>query len=191
LDNPSGYTGQISGFTGTSATSSDAIDLKGLAFDSAMKWVYTENSAGTGGELTISEGSTVVDTINFSGNYTTANFTVQSDGDGGTLVTDPPVTPTADTIVAAAPNQTLTGFAQADTFVFNFAGVGQTTVTDFHPDTDVLQFKSAIFATVQEALNASHDDGHGNTVVAIDANDSITLSGVQKAQLHASDFHIV
>jgi hypothetical protein len=191
LDNPTGYTGQISGFTGTSATTSDAIDLKGLAFDSAMQWVYTENSAGTGGELTISEGSSVVDTINFAGNYTTANFTVQSDGSGGTLVTDPPAGSTTDTILASAPNQTLTGFAQSDTFVFNFAGVGQTTVTDFNPLVDVLQFKSSIFAAVQDVLNATHDDGHGNAVIAIDAHDSITLSGVQKAQLHASDFHVV
>jgi hypothetical protein len=40
-------------------------------------------------------------------------------------------------------------------------------------------------------LNATHDDGHGNTVVAIDAQDTITLGGVLKAQLHVSDFHIV
>ena len=204
LDNPAGFTGQISGFTGTSATS-DAIDLKGLAFDSAMQWVYTENSAGTGGSLTISEGSTTVDTLNFAGNYTTANFNVQSDGNGGTLVTDPPAKnggavsavimndpgpSTNDTVVASAPNQTLTGLAASDTFVFNFAGVGNTTVTDFHPLTDILQFRSSLFATAQEILNATHDDGHGNTVIAVDGHDTVTLDGVVKAQLHTSDFHI-
>ena len=204
LDNPAGFTGQISGFTGTSATS-DAIDLKGLAFDSAMQWVYTENRAGTGGSLTISEGSTTVDTLNFAGNYTTANFNVQSDGNGGTLVTDPPAKnggavsavimndpgpSTNDTVVASAPNQTLTGLAASDTFVFNFAGVGNTTVTDFHPLTDILQFRSSLFATAQEILNATHDDGHGNTVIAVDGHDTVTLDGVVKAQLHTSDFHI-
>jgi hypothetical protein len=75
--------------------------------------------------------------------------------------------------------------------VFNFAGVGQTAVTDFNPLVDVLQFKSSVFAAVQDILNATHEDGHGNAVIAIDAHDSITLSGVQKAQLHASDFHVV
>jgi hypothetical protein len=35
-----------------------------------------------------------------------------------------------------------------------------------------------------------HDDGHGNTVIAIDAQDTVTLNGVIKAQLHASDFHV-
>jgi len=54
----------------------------------------------------------------------------------------------------------------------------------------VLQFKSAVFANIQDILNATHDDGHGNTVIATDAHNSITLDGVLKAQLHASDFHI-
>jgi hypothetical protein len=40
-------------------------------------------------------------------------------------------------------------------------------------------------------LNATHVDGHGNAVIAIDAHDSITLDGVAKAQLHTADFHIV
>ena len=204
LDNATAFTGQISGFTGTSAQS-DAIDLKGITFNSETTWTYTANSAGTGGALTISEGATVVDTLNFAGNYTAANFTVQSDGNGGTLISDPPTSspvvnsvimqdpgPAASsTIVATAPNQTLTGLAASDTFVFNFATVGQTTVTDFHPNSDALQFKSPIFADALAALNAAQDDGHGNTVIAIDAHDSITLSGVLKAQLHAADFHVV
>jgi Ca2+-binding RTX toxin-like protein len=85
----------------------------------------------------------------------------------------------------------LTGSAPHDNFVFNFAGVGHATVTDFHPDTDALQFKSSIFANALAALNAAHDDGHGDCVIAIDAHDAITLSGVIKAQLHATDFHVV
>jgi hypothetical protein len=85
----------------------------------------------------------------------------------------------------------LSGVAGSDTFVFNFAAVGQAKVADFHPDFDTLQFKSPIFANAQSALNATHDDGHGNTVVAIDAQDTITVGGVLKAQLHVSDFHIV
>ncbi len=97
----------------------------------------------------------------------------------------------SSTIVASAPNQTLSGFAVADTFVFNFANVGQTTVTDFHPATDILEFGSPIFANALAVLNATHDDGHGNAVIAVDAHDSITLNGVLKAQLHATDFHVV
>ena len=61
----------------------------------------------------------------------------------------------------------------------------------FHPATDALQFSNPIFANAQAAFDATHDDGHGNSVVAIDAHDTITLAGILKAQLHAGDFHIV
>jgi hypothetical protein len=104
-------------------------------------------------------------------------------------VADPAAQPATSTIAASAPNQLLTGNAVSDTFVFNFANVGQATVTNFHAATDTLQFNSQLFANVQAALNATQDDGHGNTVITLDAHDSITLSGVAKAQLHASDFH--
>ena len=102
-----------------------------------------------------------------------------------------PTTPASSTIVASGPNQILTGNAASDTFAFNFTGVGHTTVTDFHPATDTLQFSNQLFADLQAALNATHDDGHGNTVVALDGHDTITLNGILKAQLHASDFHFV
>jgi hypothetical protein len=64
-------------------------------------------------------------------------------------------------------------------------------VTDFHAATDTLQVSSTLFANAQAALNATADDGHGNTVVTLDAHDTITLSGILKAQLHVSDFHFV
>ncbi|MGB9117947.1 MAG: hypothetical protein WCC91_22220, partial [Bradyrhizobium sp.] len=113
-------------------------------------------------------------------------------GQGVTPVTmqDPGPAPSS-TIVATAPNQTLSGFAASDNFAFNFAGVGHATVADFHPLSDTLQFGNSIFASAQAALNATQDDGHGNTVISVDSHDSITLGGVQKAQLHAADFHIV
>jgi hypothetical protein len=45
------------------------------------------------------------------------------------------------------------------------------------------------FATPQAALNAAQNDVHGNTVIALDAHDTITPSGVTKAQLSLRDFH--
>ena len=85
----------------------------------------------------------------------------------------------------------MTGSSASDTFVFDFIDVGHNTVTNFHPDTDTLQFSGTIFANPQAALNATQDDGHGNTVVALDAHDTITLTAVLKAQLHTADFHFV
>jgi Ca2+-binding RTX toxin-like protein len=144
-------------------------------------------------------------TLHLAGNYSSSTWTVTDDGHGGVNIVDPPAANTqvgpvvvhdpgpaaSNTIVASAPNQTLTGGGVSDTFVFNFAGVGKDTVTDFHAAADALQFSSSIFANAQAALNATQDDGHGNTVVAIDAQDTITLTAVLKAQLHVADFHVV
>jgi hypothetical protein len=128
-----------------------------------------------------------------------------SDGHGGILIEDPAGSPAdqgippmvmhdpgpaaATPIVASAPNQTLIGGSGSNAFVFNFANIGQDTVTNFHPDTDTLQFNTPLFANAQAILNATQDDGHGNTVITLDAHDTITLTGVLKAQLHAADFH--
>ena len=209
LDNSKAFTGQIVGFAGDGTTSnSDLINLADVNFaDVAIdRTTYTDNGNGTG-TLTLHDANgQTLDSITFAGSYQLANFTIENDGNGHTLIVDPPVSTspavngvvmndpgpaTSSTIVASAPNQTLTGFAASDNFVFNFAGVGHTAVTDFHPDSDTLQFKSPIFASALAAFNAATDDGHGNTVIAIDAHDTITLSGVHKAQLHASDFHVV
>ncbi len=91
IDHAAGYTGTISNFTGTT-TQSDAIDLKDIAFDSGLSFTYNDNSgANTGGTLTISESGHVVDTVAFAnGDYSAANFTLLSDGHGGTLIADPP-----------------------------------------------------------------------------------------------------
>jgi hypothetical protein len=106
------------------------------------------------------------------------------------VVNDPGPAPSPATF-GSMPNQILSGLGGSNTFVFNFTNVGHDTVTDFNSAADVLQFGSALFTNAQAALNATQDDGHGNTVITLDAHDAITLSGVLKAQLHASDFHFV
>ncbi|SHN77109.1 autotransporter-associated beta strand repeat-containing protein [Bradyrhizobium erythrophlei] len=193
------FTGSITGFTGDgTVANSDLIDVTDINFANVAtdKTTYTENAAGTGGTLTLHDANgQALDSINFTGNYQLANFTIENDGSGGTLIVDPPVdtsspTPT-NTVVASGPNQVLSGSAPGDNFVFNFAGVGHSTITNFDPAADAIKFSSSIFANAQSILNATHDDGHGNAIIAIDAHDSITLNGVLKAQLHASDFHVV
>jgi len=164
------------------------------------------NGNGTG-TLTLHDANGhALDSLVFAGSYQLANFAIENDGSGNTLIVDPPgsagpvvsgvivhdtATPASNTIVASAPNQTLSGLAASDTFVFNFAAIGHDTLANFHPATDTMQFSDTIFANALAALNATHDDGHGNMVIAIDAHDTITLAGVLKAQLHASDFHVV
>jgi hypothetical protein len=181
-------------------TATDVVDVAGFDANAHVSYFGSQS----GGTVTIRESGHTTVHLTVGANSTHWSGPT-SDGNGGILIHDPPGSgsdqapggvvmqdpgPAAsNTIVASAPNQMLTGNAASDTFAFNFANVGHTTVTDFHPTTDTLQFNSQLFANVQAALNATHDDGHGNTVVALDAHDTITLSGVVKAQLHASDFH--
>ncbi len=188
------FTGTIAGFAGDGTTAnSDLIDVADLNFaDVALnKTTYTDNGNGTGTLTLFNANGQSLDSLTFAGNYQLANFTIENDGSGNTLIVDPPVSQPASTVVASGPNQVLTGPASGDTFVFNFAAVGHATITNFDPAADALQFAGSVFANAQAALNATHDDGHGNAVIAIDAHDSITLNGVAKAQLHAADFHFV
>jgi hypothetical protein len=225
LGNASGFSGQISGFTGTAPDTahSDAIDLKDISFGSNITFAYNDNAGtDTGGTLTIFESGGVVDSIKFAtGEFTTANFTLSSDGSGGTLITDPPTSTTTagatttlasdsavtvaggsngnniiaggDTMIGGGQaNQTLTGNGNNDTFVFA-PGFGHDTITNFQPATGVLQIDHSVFANVQAILAATQGDGHGNAVITADLHDSITLQHVTVAQLqaHHSDFHII
>jgi len=63
-----------------------------------------------------------------------------------------------------------------------------TTITNFHPDTNTIEIDH-IFADFHELLAGAQDDGHGNAVITADAHDSITIKNVTVSQLHQSDFH--
>jgi hypothetical protein len=84
LDNPSTFSGTIFNFTGNGTLSgSDQIDLAGINFN-------TVHDTYSNGVLTVTDG-THTDRLDFNGSYTLANFKFASDGNGGTIVYDPPV----------------------------------------------------------------------------------------------------
>jgi Mg-chelatase subunit ChlD len=129
-----------------------------------------------------------------------ATNTQPATGDPGTQPGAMTQTVSAASAGSAAPAASATPAASAapgaigpngsDTFVFA-ANFGNTTVTNFHPATDVIQIDHAEFANFQALLAATHDDGHGNAVIAADHHDTITVKNVTVAQLvqHQSDFH--
>ena len=86
LNEPESFTGQIIGFTGTApdAAHSDTVDLVGIDFNAAQ-FAETYNSAT--GLLSITDGTHSAD-ITFDDFNATLDFV--SDGNGGTLITDPP-----------------------------------------------------------------------------------------------------
>ena len=88
LDHPDSFTGTISGFTGTApdAAHSDTIDLVGINLNSTQ---FRRTYNASKGVLTVTDGSDTAH-LNFTGFNGKLDFA--SDGNGGTLITDPPVT---------------------------------------------------------------------------------------------------
>ncbi len=94
-----------------------------------------------------------------------------------------------DILIGSNHNDTLVGGAGSDTFVFK-AGFGHDTITDFAAATDYLSFDHSIFADVVALLEATTD--HGTyTVITFDANNTVTLNDVNKADLQAHADHIL
>jgi hypothetical protein len=87
LDNPTGFTGQISGFAGTApdATHSDVVELLNFADSS-----WSVQTCGSGEILTLCEANGGVVQLTFAD--FTGTLVVSSDGHGDTLIYDPPAT---------------------------------------------------------------------------------------------------
>jgi hypothetical protein len=62
------------------------IDLPNIAFGAHTTLAYSQNAAGTGGTLTVSDGRHAA-SIALLGNYMAGSFATVADGHGGTLVT--------------------------------------------------------------------------------------------------------
>jgi autotransporter passenger strand-loop-strand repeat protein len=84
LDVSSAFSGTIAGM----ATSAQMLDLADIAFGSGPTLGYAGNTLS--GILTVSDGAHTA-TLALLGDYATANFHMANDGNGGTLVTDPPL----------------------------------------------------------------------------------------------------
>jgi len=199
LDNPITYTGQISGFGGgIGSQNSDSIELKGIVFDAGTSWTYSDNAGSdTGGTLTIFETvdgtKNAVNSLTFAdGDYTTANFVLGSDGNGGTLITDTPTVETPSSsnntdILFVSPGALLTGAAGDDTFVFKSTidsqpGAGQfATITDFTHNSDHIDLSQILgLANIQGQVASANtvdansiswfvDNEHNETVVYVNA----------------------
>jgi hypothetical protein len=67
----------------------EEIDLRDIAFDKNTHLKFEEAANKLSGTLTIQEGSHIA-TLTLLGQYTAADFSLSSDGHGGTIVIDPP-----------------------------------------------------------------------------------------------------
>ena len=93
LDDVLDFTGTVSGFG-----ADDRLDLGAIQFNANVSVGYTANAGGTGGTLTVTDGSHTA-SIGLSGQYDAAGFQVADDGAAGTLLSYVPrssMNPTMD-----------------------------------------------------------------------------------------------
>ena len=190
------FTGTIAGFTGDGTTAnSDLIDVTdvNIADVALNKTTYTDHGNGTGTLTLYNASGQALDSVNFDGNYQLANFTIENDGDGGTLIVDPPVNTSGQAPggTTVASNENSTGTAGADGFAFNFAGHHHAPTTDFHPDQESFQPGGPALTNLHTGSNGAPDQGHSNMPLGGDGQDHVGLSAFAKAHLHAADFHFV
>ena len=222
LDESSAFTGQIAGFAGNGSVSgSDLIDLTDVDIASVAmnKTSYTQNGNGSGTLTLYNANGHALDHITFDGSFQLANFTIENDGNGHTLIVDPPISSGANanssvveddagpainsivmhdpgpprpgiTVVAATQIQTSSSLATSDNFAFNFKDSGHIPMTEFHSFSEIPQFGNPAIASIQAILNATHDDSHGNIVAALDSHGGINSNNGHKTLLHIGDFHI-
>ena len=117
------------------------------------------------------------------------NDTRQGADDGDQPSFDEKDFPYNDTIAGGAGNDTMSGGAGNNTFVFR-ANLGQDVVTDFTVGSDLLEFRDGNFADAAAALAAAPSSG-SDTLITIDANNTVLLKNVSLANLHETDFHIM
>src|SRR5665213_2426222 len=162
LDTPSSFHGTIAGFTGDGTlVGSDQIDLKGVDYHSGS---FAESFSAATDTLSVSDGTEVA-ALHFIGSYVAANFSFATDGNGGTIVYDPPVPAGAQPSAAVASGHGVT---------FNFANTGHGTSTDWHPANDA---QHATAANALAAWSATHDPAAGSPA-APDAHDAMTTTAI-------------
>ena len=92
-------------------------------------------------------------------------------------------------VLIGGPENTLTGGNGPDTFLFR-TDFGANTITDFDVKNDMIQIDDSVFQDVADLFAHTIDTAAG-TVIDDGAGNTITLTGVTLAQLHANDFYLV
>ncbi len=175
LDTSQQFSGTVSGFAVP-----DQIDLRDIAYTSGATHLTWTQHTGSG-TLAVTSGTHSA-TLTLDGTYISGEFHLATDGSGGTLVTDPPVT-----IVPAGGNQTIVAPSGAAIFDFAAEPLGHDTITGFNDAQDAVELNTHQAASYA-ALKADISNHNGSTLITLDASHSITLAGVAPNLLTANDF---
>ena len=156
------FAGSISGLTTT-----NSVDLVDLAWTRPSKLMTaTYSGTASGGTLTVSDRTNSV-TLSLLGDYSTASWRLSNDGNGGTLVVDPPIsgslTPEGDHPTASGIDLSEISFGANTRLAYaanNDNAGGTLTVSDgSHAQSLALlgQYMASSFSMAS--------DGHGGTLI--------------------------
>ncbi|HJZ95079.1 MAG TPA: hypothetical protein VKE70_01145, partial [Candidatus Solibacter sp.] len=187
--------------TVTAALNIEDATLNQFTFqnDSQGSTLAGDSTLAASGQDASTTDAATLDASASTDNQPTATATAAADTGLGSTVATTPQPATTDSATsgtqAGATTQTASAAPAAtgvngDTFVFA-ANFGHETISNFHPEADVIEIDHTLFADFQAVLAAAHDDGNGNAVIAANPNETITVKNVTVAQLvqHQSDFH--
>jgi hypothetical protein len=169
----------------------EILDLGGLNSQAGDTFTTSTSFNGTLTTLTVTDqtqGGTS-ESVNLVGDFTGATWTVTVDGSGGARVSDPPATHPPG---AQNPAETTTGTMSvsiggpgSDNFIFA-PGIGADTIVNFNPQADTIELEHfANLQNVQQLAALVTPDAHGDAVIELGHNDSITLPGVTQSYLQA------
>jgi large repetitive protein len=182
----------ISAFTEEAFAGSTVTPSTGSGTLAAINAALANVTYTPGATLPSSDMVTLTVTDNKSGFSDTVNFVFNEAGASPATLFG---TPGKDVIFATGNNDTLSGAGGQDQFVFKPTSLppGQPavehTITDFNPVLDTLDVRQFAGITASNLPTWAADTHNANdTLVTLDANDTVLLKNVSSSSLHASDF---
>ncbi|WP_223462618.1 beta strand repeat-containing protein, partial [Pseudomonas sp. A-R-26] len=201
LDVSTAFSGSVSGFA-----TGDTLDFGDVAFGANTQLTYAANDTGTGGMLSVSDGTHVAQ-VALNGQYAAAGLQANAEGGGSELAYDAAAAnhtmlggQANDILVGGAGDDlffgglgddTLNGGLGNDTFAFAAAGFGNDSIQGFDVNPaggqDLLNIAGLGISSETFATSVSIAADGADTVIGIGV-DSIRLVGVNSAGIDQTDF---
>ncbi|WP_223547101.1 VCBS domain-containing protein [Pseudomonas sp. A-B-19] len=201
LDVSAAFSGSVSGFA-----AGDTLDFGDVAFGTNTQITYAANDTGTGGMLSVNDGTHVAQ-VALNGQYAAAGLQANAEGSGSELAYDAAAANhrmlgglANDILVGGAGDDlffgglgddTLNGGLGNDTFAFAAAGFGNDSIQGFDVNPaggqDLLNIAGLGISSETFAASVSIAADGADTVIGIGV-DSIRLVGVNSAGIDQTDF---
>lgn len=143
----------------------------------SLTFIWSKN--GVDGQLRVANLAEHVERFEFADGTSLSKLEILDDGQV--------------TLTGTTSSDVITAGEGSDIFVFTDTEIGNDVLTDFKAGAnseDVIHFNAARFMNFDEVIAAAQDNGV-DTVISLDANNTVTLKDVVLSDLHSDDFRFV